>query len=183
MTSECCCGLLLCLGAGSAFDGFDPATEFRAILLCICLPPSPQQLIVASPGQPPPSRLFIESIRAGLGPIVSLVPPPKHILCWWAARTRHRPIFVLPWRLFRHPDGKIDGLEGNGGKRRHRQWCWVDMGAIVRWFGGHGHGFGGRSMRLLCVVREKVRYFCTYLTKKSRFAQLTFFNRSLRDVD
>jgi hypothetical protein len=46
-----------------------------------------------------------------------------------------------------------------------------------------GHGFGGRSMMDGCVVREKVRYFCTYLTKKSRFAQLTFFNRSLRDVD
>jgi hypothetical protein len=33
-----------------------------------------------------------------------------------------------------------------------------------------GHGFGGRSMRLLCVVREKVRYFFTYLTKKWRSA-------------
>jgi hypothetical protein len=43
---------------------------------------------------------------------------------------------------------------------------------------------------MLCVVREKVWYFCTYLTKKfnedkprSNFAQLTFFNRSLSDLE
>jgi hypothetical protein len=28
-----------------------------------------------------------------------------------------------------------------------------------------GHGFDGRSVMDGCVVREKVRYFCTYLTK------------------
>jgi hypothetical protein len=50
-----------------------------------------------------------------------------------------------------------------------------------------GHGFDGRSMSwwmfLLWVVREKVRYLVRTLTKKWRSAQLTFFNRSLSDLD
>jgi hypothetical protein len=32
-------------------------------------------------------------------------------------------------------------------------------------------------------LSEKVRYFCTYLTKKSGLAQLTFFNCSLGDLE
>jgi hypothetical protein len=50
-----------------------------------------------------------------------------------------------------------------------------------------GHGFGGRSMVdgcFCCVfVREKVPYLVRTLTKKWRLAQLTFFNRSLSDLD
>jgi hypothetical protein len=57
-----------------------------------------------------------------------------------------------------------------------------------------GHGFGGHRtwfrwsidgwwMFLLWVVREKVRYLVRTLTKKWRSAQLTFFNRSLSDLD
>jgi hypothetical protein len=161
--------------------------NFRTILLCLSPLPPPKQLIVTSPGRPPPSRLFIKSIRAGLGPIVLLVPPPEHILCWRAAGTCHRPIFVLPWGLFHQPHSKIDGLDGFGGEGRHQRWCWMALVAIARWFGGYRTWFrSGRSMVdgcFCCAVREKVRYLVRTLTKKWRSAQLTFFNRSLSDLD
>ena len=129
-------------------------------LLCLP-PPSPStQLIVTSPDRYTAHRSFIEPIRTGRGPIVSSVPPPENILCWEAAPTRHRPIFVLPLRLFRQPQRKIDSLEGNGGERRHQRWCLMALVAIVRWFGGHRTWFRfdrivDRWWWRLCVVRGR----------------------------
>ena len=61
-------------------------------------------------------------------------------------------------------------LDGSGG---HRPMVWKpsDMVSMV-----------DRSL-LMIFVREKVRYFVRTLTKKSIFAQLTFFNSSLSGVD
>jgi hypothetical protein len=76
----------------------------------------------------------------------------------------------MAWRETEAREGINDGVG----------WLWRpssdDSGAIEQ-------GFCGRSMMDGCVVREKVRYFCTYLTKKSGFVQLTFFNRSLGDLE
>jgi hypothetical protein len=121
------------------------------------------QLIVTSPDQSPPSRSPIKSIRMGPGADCFIGPLSRAHLVLKRAPTRHRPIFVLPRRLFLWPQGKIDSLEGNGGKGRH--WLWWplpdDLEAI-------GHGFDGRSVMDGCVVHEKVRYFCAYLTKNSK---------------
>jgi hypothetical protein len=97
------------------------------------------QLIVTSPRprQSLPSWSPIKSIRMGTGPIVLLVSSPEHILCRRAAQTWNRPIFMLPRRLFVWLQGKIDGLESNGGERRHQWWCWMALVAIARWFVGH----------------------------------------------
>ena len=150
-------------------------------------PPPRTQLIVTSPNQSVLPRSSNESIRAGREPIVSLPLPPKHILCWREAPTHHRPIFMLPRRLFYQPHGKINGLDRFVGKGRHQRWCWMALVAIVRWFGGHRTWFrwsiDGWWMFLLWFVREKVRYLVRTLTKKWRSAQLTFFNRSLSDLD
>jgi hypothetical protein len=145
---------------------------------CVSPPPSPStQLIVVSPSQSPPSQSPIKLIRMCPGRIVSFLPPPEHILCW-AARTPHRSIFVLLWRLFHHPHSKIDGLKGNRGEGRHRRWCWVAMAAIVRWFGGHRTWFrwsiGDGWVFLLWVVRKKVRYLVRILTKKSSWRSSLF---------
>jgi hypothetical protein len=50
-----------------------------------------------------------------------------------------------------------------GGYGGHRPMIWrpSDMVSIC---------FDGRSVMDGCVVRERVRYFCTYLTKKMRSA-------------
>ena len=97
-----------------------PQVQNNYVVSCLLLP-SPEQLIVISPSQSPPSRLFIKSIRTGLGPIVSSVPPPQHILCRRATQNSHRPIFVLPRRLFHQPHSKIDGLDGCRGEGRHQR--------------------------------------------------------------
>ena len=186
---ECSCAVYCCVWSkiGCPWPRIGSGLKYECCNLLCLPPPSPStQLIVTSPGQSPPSRLFIKSIRAGLGPIVVLVPPPEHILCWKAARMHHRPIFVLPRRLFHQPHGKIDGLIGDGGKGRHQRWCRMALVAIIRWFGGHRTSFRWSIDELmdflLWAVREKVRYLVRTLTKNSVFAQLTFFNRSLSDL-
>jgi hypothetical protein len=174
MNEDGCCWLL-CLGARPAAVCFEHAPQLQNNIVVSLPSPSPNSWLLH-----PPSRLFIKSIRAGLGPIVSLVPPPEHILCWRAAQTCHRPIFVLLRMLFfLWPRSKIDGLDGNEGKGRHQWWCWMALVAIARWLGGHQTWFlvvNQWLMDVFVVSYAWKKYGTWYVLsqKKSRLAQLTF---------
>jgi hypothetical protein len=120
--------------------------ELKTTLLCL----SPLRLIqpswlLCSPNKPRPLDYLTNRFEPVRGQLFHWFPLPRKILCWRSARTHHRPIFVLPRRLFSQPQCKIDSLEGNGREGRHQRWCWMALVAIVRWFGGHRTCFGGRS--------------------------------------
>jgi hypothetical protein len=132
------CGLLLCLGAGSGH-------RIQSNIV-VCLSPSlPQQLSVASPGRPTPSRSPIELIRKGVGPIMSFVPLPSRSCAKEQLEPAIAPSLCCRGGYFSGYEVKLtasSATEARGGISDGVGWLsWPssdDLEAI-------GHGFGGRS--------------------------------------
>ena len=143
---------------------------------CVLASPPPRPVDCYIPPTASTSRLSIETFREGPGPFVSLASPPEHILCWREAPTHHRPIFMLPRRLFYQPHGKINGLDRFVGKGRHQRWCWMALVAIARLFGDHRTWFRWSIDELIVVCCAwKSTVPGTYSHKKIKVGAAHFF--------
>jgi hypothetical protein len=120
---ECSCVVYCCVWGRDqpSTASIRPLNSEQYCCVFVSLPPSTVDCCI--PRSPHTLSISHRIDLKGCGANYFIRPPSHHIVCERAARTHHRPIVVLPWRLFHQPHGKIEGLDGFGGKGRHHPWC------------------------------------------------------------
>jgi hypothetical protein len=173
-TNEDGCCWLLCLGAWPAAVCFEHAPQLQNNIVVSLPSPSPQNSwLLHPPVDPRPLDYLLNQLEQVWGQLFDSSPLPSTSCAEEQLEPAIAPSSCCRGGCFISPTAKLMASRATEARE--------GIGDGVGWLSSPssddleaiGHGFGGRSTDrwvdccVLClVVREKVRYFCMYLTKK-----------------